>query len=99
MNARRIDVAFEHAHAVIVFERAEAVDGQLGAGREAFDIAFEFTTAEQETERYGIAALARMATGAVFAGWEYFIAPFVGAVFWPLLTNVLLIPQRRGTPG
>lgn len=43
--------------------------------------------------------LARMATGAVFAGWEYFIAPFVGAVFWPLLTNVLLIPQRRGTPG
>ena len=43
--------------------------------------------------------LARMTTGSLFAGWEYFIAPFVGAVFWPLLTNVLLIPQRRGTPG
>jgi hypothetical protein len=32
------------------------------AGRKRH-VAFEFTTAEQETERYGIAALARMATG------------------------------------
>ncbi len=43
--------------------------------------------------------LARLATGAAFAGWGYFMAPFIGAVLWPLLTNILIIPQRRGTPG
>ncbi|MCY1182269.1 hypothetical protein D9M73_228230 [compost metagenome] len=39
------------------------MDGQLGAGRKTFDVAFEFSAAEQEAQFHLIPALARMATG------------------------------------
>ena len=58
VNAGGVDVAFEHAHAVIVFQGANTVDGQLGTGRKTFDVAFEFAAAEQEAQFHLITTLA-----------------------------------------
>jgi rod shape-determining protein MreD len=37
----------------------------------------------------------RLAVGAEFPGWGYFIGPFVGAVLWFPLTFILLLPQYQ----
>lgn len=37
----------------------------------------------------------RVAFGADFPGWRVLVGPLVGAALWPVLTFVLLIPQRR----
>ena len=50
VNAGGVDVAFEHAHAVVVFQRANAVDAQFGADREMIDVAFEFARPQQEAQ-------------------------------------------------
>lgn len=43
----------------------------------------------------GVAALVRLAAGAEFPGWTLAVGPLLGAALWPLLTVVLLLPQRR----
>ena len=42
-----------------------------------------------------IAALVRLAAGAEFPGWTLAVGPLVGALLWPLVTTILLMPQRR----
>jgi rod shape-determining protein MreD len=42
-----------------------------------------------------IMVVARMATGSAFIGWFYFIPPLTGAILWPLLTKLLLLPYRN----
>ena len=42
-----------------------------------------------------IMVIARLATGAAFVGWSYFIPPLISALLWPLLTKLLLIPYRH----
>jgi rod shape-determining protein MreD len=42
-----------------------------------------------------IMMLARMATGSSFIGWAYFLPPLTGAILWPLLTKLLLLPYRH----
>ncbi len=37
----------------------------------------------------------RLATGADFPGWSVAIGPLVGAALWPVVSSLLLIPQRR----
>ncbi len=39
--------------------------------------------------------LVRMAAGGSFPGWLFFLAPVTEAALWPLLSVVLLAPQRR----
>jgi rod shape-determining protein MreD len=41
-----------------------------------------------------IAALVRLAAGAEFPGWQIAIGPLVGAALWPLVSTLLLMPQR-----
>jgi rod shape-determining protein MreD len=41
-----------------------------------------------------IAALIRLAAGAEFPGWQIAIGPLVGAALWPLVSTLLLMPQR-----
>jgi len=43
----------------------------------------------------GVAALVRLAAGADFPGWTIAVGPLVGAALWPLVTLLLLMPQRR----
>jgi rod shape-determining protein MreD len=42
-----------------------------------------------------VAALVRLAAGAEFPGWTLALAALVGAALWPVVTTLLLIPQRR----
>jgi rod shape-determining protein MreD len=37
----------------------------------------------------------RLLSGHGFPGWDFFLAPFLEALLWPLVTLVLLAPQMR----
>lgn len=39
--------------------------------------------------------LVRLAAGDGFPGWPYLLAPLIEAALWPLVTVLLLVPQRR----
>src|SRR5262245_30004461 len=43
----------------------------------------------------GIGALVRRAAGADFPGWAIVVGPLIGAFLWPVVTHLLLLPQRR----
>jgi len=43
----------------------------------------------------GVAALVRLAAGAEFPGWIVAVGPLIGAALWPVVTTLLLMPQRR----
>ncbi len=42
-----------------------------------------------------VSALVRLAAGAEFPGWTIAVGPLIGAALWPLVTTLLLMPQRR----
>ncbi|WP_174873492.1 rod shape-determining protein MreD [Vogesella oryzae] len=42
-----------------------------------------------------IMVLVRLASGAAFIGWGYFLPPLIGALLWPLLNKLLLLPYRH----
>ena len=42
-----------------------------------------------------VQALMRMAVGADFPGWGYFIGPLIASLIWVPLTFVLLLPQYQ----
>lgn len=37
----------------------------------------------------------RMASGSPFPGWGIFLSPVIQALLWPVVTQILLAPQRR----
>ena len=43
----------------------------------------------------GVAMLVRLAAGAEFPGWQILVGPLLGALLWPIVTTILLSPQRR----
>jgi rod shape-determining protein MreD len=43
----------------------------------------------------GVVLLVRLAAGAGFPGWALVAGPLFGALLWPLLSWLLLMPQRR----
>jgi len=45
----------------------------------------------------GVSMLVRVAAGAEFPGWQILIGPLLGAFLWPVVTTLLLVPQRRAT--
>ena len=44
---------------------------------------------------HAVALVVRLTSGGVFPGWGMFIAPVVEALLWPLISGLLLAPQRR----
>lgn len=42
-----------------------------------------------------IQMLMRLAVGASFPGWDYFVGPVIGSLLWIPLTFILLLPQYR----
>jgi rod shape-determining protein MreD len=42
--------------------------------------------------------LVRYIAGSTMPGWSYFLSSFTGAVLWPGLSLLLLVPQRIGKP-
>jgi rod shape-determining protein MreD len=43
----------------------------------------------------GAALVVRLAAGAEFPGWSLAVGPLAGAALWPLVSVLLLLPQRR----
>jgi rod shape-determining protein MreD len=43
----------------------------------------------------GVLVLVRLAVGAGFPGWAILVGPLLGAVLWPPVSWLLLMPQRR----
>jgi rod shape-determining protein MreD len=37
----------------------------------------------------------RMLAGGIFPGWTVFLAPLLEVVLWPVVSVILLVPQRR----
>lgn len=44
---------------------------------------------------HAVSALVRMLAGASFPGWSILLAPVFESLMWPVVTFVLLAPQRR----
>ena len=44
---------------------------------------------------HGLELLVRMMSGALFPGWMIFLAPLLEALLWPVVSVLLLAPQRR----
>ena len=42
-----------------------------------------------------VALIVRVAAGNAFPGWPIVVGPIIGAMLWPLVTWLLLLPQRR----
>ena len=45
----------------------------------------------------GVSALVRLSAGADFPGWVIATGPLIGAVLWPVVSVLLLLPQRMPT--
>ena len=43
----------------------------------------------------GVVLVVRLAAGAGFPGWALLVGPVIGAALWPLVSWLLLMPQRR----
>jgi rod shape-determining protein MreD len=61
----------------------------FGAMQQAFHIA-PLLLASQ-----AVVLLVRLAAGSPFPGWAIAVGPLLGAVLWPVVSWVLLMPQRR----
>jgi len=61
----------------------------FGAGLQALHVGVILLVAQ------GVALLVRLAAGNDFPGWPIVIGPLAGALLWPLVTWLLLLPQRR----
>ena len=61
----------------------------FGPVQQAFHVAPLLVTVQ------GVVLLVRLAAGASFPGWSLVVGPLIGAVLWPLVTWLLLLPQRR----
>jgi rod shape-determining protein MreD len=44
---------------------------------------------------HALELLVRMMSGSLFPGWSIFLAPFLEGVLWPVVSVLLLAPQRR----
>ena len=58
-------------------------------GAQALHVAALLTMAEV------VAIVVRVTAGADFPGWSLFVGPLAGAALWPVVSFVLLAPQRR----
>ena len=43
----------------------------------------------------GVALLVRLVAGSPFPGWPLVVGPVCGAILWPFVSWLLLLPQRR----
>jgi rod shape-determining protein MreD len=61
----------------------------FGLGQQALHAAALLLAAE------AVSLVVRLAAGAEFPGWTLAVGPLLGAALWPVVTVVLLAPQRR----
>jgi rod shape-determining protein MreD len=61
----------------------------FGAGLQALHVALMLLACE------GVTLLVRLAAGDQSPGWPIIVGPLAGAALWPIVSWLLLLPQRR----
>ena len=61
----------------------------FGPGLQALHVAVMLLVAQ------GVTLLVRLAAGNAFPGWPIIVGPLAGALLWPVISWLLLLPQRR----
>lgn len=61
----------------------------FGAAQQALHVALLLAAAQ------GVTLAVRLVAGAEFPGWPLLVGPLAGAALWPLVSWLLLLPQRR----
>ena len=61
----------------------------FGPGLQALHVAFMLLVAE------GVTVVVRVAAGDQLPGWPAIVGPLAGAALWPMVSWLLLLPQRR----
>ena len=61
----------------------------FGAGLQALHVAFMLLVA------VGVTVTVRLAAGDQLPGWPVIVGPLAGAALWPVVSWLLLLPQRR----
>ena len=61
----------------------------FGAGLQALHVALMLLACE------GVTLLVRLAAGDQSPGWPIIVGPLAGAALWPMVSWLLLLPQRR----
>lgn len=61
----------------------------FGPGLQALHVAAILLVAE------GVTVLVRLAAGDPLPGWQVVVGPLAGAALWPVVSWLLLLPQRR----
>lgn len=61
----------------------------FGSGLQALHVAVILLVAQ------GVTLVVRLAAGDAFPGWAIVVGPLAGALLWPVVTWMLLLPQRR----
>ena len=61
----------------------------FGPGLQALHVAVMLLVAQ------GVAVLVRLAAGDGLPGWPVLVGPLLAAALWPMVTWLLLLPQRR----
>jgi rod shape-determining protein MreD len=61
----------------------------FGSGLQALHVGAMLLAAQ------AVALLVRLAAGDGFPGWPIIVGPLAGALLWPLVSWLLLLPQRR----
>jgi rod shape-determining protein MreD len=61
----------------------------FGPGLQALHVAFMLLVAE------GVTLTVRLAAGDQLPGWPVVVGPLAGAALWPMVSWLLLLPQRR----
>jgi len=61
----------------------------FGLGLQALHVALMLLVAE------GVTVLVRLVAGDQLPGWPIIVGPLAGAALWPVVSWLLLLPQRR----
>jgi len=61
----------------------------FGPGQQALHVAVILLATQ------GVVLLVRLAAGDQFPGWPIIVGPLAGAALWPMVSWLLLLPQRR----
>jgi rod shape-determining protein MreD len=95
---RRVSVGVAFVFGLLMDVHAGALLGQHALAYTL--LSFGAISAHRRLLWFGLAAhlvslIVRMLSGGMFPGWELLFAPLFEAMLWPVITALLLAPQRR----
>jgi rod shape-determining protein MreD len=97
-----LGLVMDAANGVLIGQHALAYAGLAYAAQGLHRRILRFTLLQQALHVLVLLAAsqlvmlaARMLAGGTFPGWSFFLGSLIGAALWPVVTFVLLAPQRQ----